>query len=643
MGELDESGAEVRTSEPARWERAATVGLFVLLLAVPFVCFNWFATHDGLTYPVRAAEWSSLVRTEGTYPRWAASFYWGFGYPIFNYFPPLAYFLGHLLMLAGLQAPAAIRCIELATFPVAFLGLWRLARLFVLPRAAFVAAIAGMLAPYRMVDVFVRGDLAESLAFALVPFVLAEAVQCARRNRPEDGVKLAAALALVFFAHTLTSFMCAIALALYGGFELVRRRWGAFVRIGGWSAAGLLVSAASWAPAFIERKYVNVNVATHARDFYTYFWGDHFLEWWQRFDTSFGFGPSLPGPADRMNFMFSFVIFGGIVWAVASLGTAQGRRRYGLPLAAFAAVQFMTLEASRSLWAHLPFIPFFQFPWRFLILDTILGVIVLAKALEDLGGDRPANLKRPKFLVAAGVVTAGVAGVVWKTPWGDLSGPAWIWIAVLAAVAAALIAWRFRSLDRWALLGVWAVAVSVVASVVVHGQKTNIPAEGVWNNPSFTDPEVREQTTLRRHDGFMEPLQTTGTNEFLPLTADPPPTAEMRGVVQFEGQVDGGGYKVVKKSGTLRAWEIVAPQAEPVLLPVFFFPGWIVELNGQPAAAKPGRYGLMELQLPAGMNRVAIHYDGTGVQHSSELLSLVSAIALAGLWIRIRLRKPADI
>ncbi len=628
-------GVSGELPEHALLLRILLVGLLILTAAIPFLCCAWYETHDGLTYAVRAAEWSYQFQSDGVYPRWASNFYWGFGYPVFNYFPPLAYFLGHLVMLSGLTAPAAIRCIELAAFPLAFFGLFRLCRLYVDSQSAFVASVAGMLVPYRLVDVYVRGDLAESLAFALFPFVLAEAVLCSRRSHIRDGFRLAVSLALVFYAHTLTSFMCSIALAVFGLYQLRFRRWGGFFRIGGWSAVGLCLSAASWSPAVIERKYVNVNVATHAREFYSYFWGDHFLEWWQRFDPSFGFGPSVAGPADQMNFMISFVILGALIWAIISLKTPEGRSRYGVLLAAFAAVQLMMLGISRPLWAHVPFFPFFQFPWRFLILDSILGTLVLAKVLEELSPGRWQTL----YLAPVMATGVGIAAVIFKTPWTGLSGTPAVWLGAIAAVAAVLTVVRYKGLDRWALLALWAITVPVMASVVGHAQKTEFPSAVIWHNPSFTDPVIREQTTLRRRDGVMEPLQTTGTNEFLPLTADPPPIEAMRAVVQFEGQLEGAAYKLVERTGTRRMWEVVTPSTQMVLLPIFFFPGMSVELNSQAVAPLPGKYGLLRVSVPPGLNQVAVHYDGTAVQHLSELVSLVSVILLAGLWVLVRIRE----
>ena len=63
-----------------------------------------------------------------------------------------------------------------------------------------------------------------------------------------------------------------------------------------------------------------------------------------------------------------------------------------------------------------------------------------------------------------------------------------------------------------------------------------------------------------------------------------------------------------------------------------------MDLNSRNVEPVLGQFGLLRVSLPAGLNRVAVHYDGTGVQHLSELVSLVSVILLAGLWVLMRLR-----
>ncbi len=635
------------------------------LLAIPFLAFGWYSTHDGLTYPVRAAEWSYLYASGDRYPRWAASFYWGFGYPIFNFFPPLVYFLSHLLMQAGLTAPVAVRVLELSAFLTGFAGCYRLARLWASPRIAFAAAIAGMLAPYRLVDVYVRGDLAESFAFGLVPFVLAEAVVLGRNYCTRAGFRLALFLALVFYSHTLTSFMCSLALAAMGLYALVRGRWQVFVSVGLWSGLGLLLSAACWIPAYFEHGLVNVKVATEARDFYSYHWADHFLEWWQQLDPSWGIGPSLPGPGDRMNFSASVVLVAAAVYAAGRLRTASGRLLYGPVLAALLVTGLLTIGLSKPLWSVFPLMHFFQFPWRFLLLETVTGTALIALVLTELVESEEAvpderSTAGPAggvpgagwLQVAALVLALGVAAIWFNADpelWQTIGGLQSARLALVAGLGLALLAaWRLNGAVAAAAAAAVLAATPNVISTLRYAQETAIPAERIRDNPSFTSPVFREQTSLRRHDGVIEPLQTTGTDEFLPLGASRPPE-ELRGKVQFRESDEGTSYRLLEQLGSYRHWEIVSPRQQDVLLPVFDFPGWSVFVDDIRVIHGSGPDGLIRVQVPGRISQVSMRYTGTQIQAGSELLSIVAIILWGGGWLwyeekrRQRSRHPPDV
>src|SRR5687768_14643605 len=54
---------------------------------------------DAELHVFRAAELGYSLRALELYPRWAPDFYYGYGYPIFNYYAPLTYYLANILSL----------------------------------------------------------------------------------------------------------------------------------------------------------------------------------------------------------------------------------------------------------------------------------------------------------------------------------------------------------------------------------------------------------------------------------------------------------------------------------------------------------------------------------------------------------------
>ncbi|MCA9997490.1 MAG: hypothetical protein KDE56_17145, partial [Anaerolineales bacterium] len=87
------------------WWRQVDPG-FGLVVAIAFIAL-WPFLHipslpqgtDAELHIFRLVELSQLVRGGELYPRWAPDFYHGYGYPIFNYYAPLTYYVGLLVEL----------------------------------------------------------------------------------------------------------------------------------------------------------------------------------------------------------------------------------------------------------------------------------------------------------------------------------------------------------------------------------------------------------------------------------------------------------------------------------------------------------------------------------------------------------------
>ena len=81
--------------------RQLDLGLLLALL-LALVAAMPFLTRPGLPrgtdaelHVFRAAELGYSLRAGDIYPRWAPDFYYGHGYPIFNYYAPLTYYLAN--------------------------------------------------------------------------------------------------------------------------------------------------------------------------------------------------------------------------------------------------------------------------------------------------------------------------------------------------------------------------------------------------------------------------------------------------------------------------------------------------------------------------------------------------------------------
>jgi len=73
---------------------------------------------DTLLHLYRLVQLDNLIQNGIFYSRWAPDLVFGFGYPLFNYYAPAAYYLGEFLHIMGLGLVGGF----LATYILAFIG-----------------------------------------------------------------------------------------------------------------------------------------------------------------------------------------------------------------------------------------------------------------------------------------------------------------------------------------------------------------------------------------------------------------------------------------------------------------------------------------------------------------------------------------
>jgi hypothetical protein len=142
--------------------------------------------------------------------------------------------------------------------------------------------------------------------------------------------------------------------------------------------AGLGLSAVFWIPAVLEYKWVRVDQWFNGR--YTY--DGHFVEWYQLFSPTWGFGVSTVGPDDPIGFQLGLA---ALLLAVAGcflVWAKAGKLRWeiGVWIATALATVFFALTWGAPLW-HLPLLGSLlqsaQFPWRWFSV-TAVALSVLA-------------------------------------------------------------------------------------------------------------------------------------------------------------------------------------------------------------------------------------------------------------------------
>ncbi len=357
------------------------VFLFSVFTILPLFKDGFFPIHDDTQ--VARVNQMAIVLSEGIFPvRWVPDLGYGYGYPIFNFYAPFAYYVGGFFDVIGFDSLTATKImIGLGTLCAAF-SMYLLAKEFWGKSGAIVSALLYVYAPYHAINIYVRGAVGELWGYGLVPFVfwglyriykllyLEKTSQLRNRRLWLSVCITAMSYGLVIISHNLTAFMITPFLFTFALFLFIlltsrRKRNALFLFVS--LLLGIMVSAFYWLPATVEMKYTNVlSVVGGGSDY-----KDHFVCVSQLIASPWGYGGSAPGCMDGMSFKIGKV---GLIIAVLSLLSVffiRGKeKRYALVLGVIGAILsvFLLLDYSKFVWDLLPQMAFFQFPWRFLLL-----------------------------------------------------------------------------------------------------------------------------------------------------------------------------------------------------------------------------------------------------------------------------------
>ena len=339
----------------------------------------FFTGHDE-TQAARVAEFTYNLEQGQIPPRIAPHFSYGLGYPIFNYYAPFPYWVVSGLDFIGFDIVAALEIGYILAMIIGFTGMYFLLRSYFSFYAALVGAIAYLSSPYIAVDIFVRGNLGEMWAFALLPLTL----YFLKINSKKIFVITFLTTAALFTSHNILS---PISLAIVVLYILVNKS-----KLLNFSVIGvaLLLDAYFLIPAITELGFVQAaSLAVETK------FTDHFLCLSQLWSSPWGFAGSAQGcSADGMSFMIGklqiLTAISGILFLVYRYYKKQ-LKDVKTPLffliLMFGSV-FMTTSLSQFLWEWLkPITALFQFPWRFLIITVFGMAFFIAYLIDNLPKD----------------------------------------------------------------------------------------------------------------------------------------------------------------------------------------------------------------------------------------------------------------
>ncbi len=132
---------------------------------------GYFRMHDDLQM-MRQLEMEKCFLDLQIPCRWVPDMGYGFGFPLFNYYPPLPYLVGELFRLVSFSFVDTVKIVSLLSFTFSGISMYFFSKEFFGKVGGVLSSIFYIWAPYHAVDVYVRGAMNEAWAFIWFPVIL---------------------------------------------------------------------------------------------------------------------------------------------------------------------------------------------------------------------------------------------------------------------------------------------------------------------------------------------------------------------------------------------------------------------------------------------------------------------------------------
>jgi hypothetical protein len=356
--------------------RIGSTGI-VFLVALAISVISWWGvlqpgfpiTVDGDLHIARGFHMEHELRN-GQFPvRWASEQVWGYGYPTFNFYYPLPYYLAAGLHMVGLPMPVAIEVLIAAGFTIGAIsaGLW--GRSVWGTAGGIVASAIYTLSPPVLQAAYFFMSFGEVLAIGVLPigFWALHRAQQSPRRRVLYILTGAMGIGIAVLCHNLIGAMGIAMLSCYGVILCLGSGRRPILDAIAIVLLALGLSAFFWLPGVTELGYTRARAG----------------------NISFGpraalldpsFGPRSGGSQELTNYAFSRNTLGvASLIAVVVAGTAAvafrrylGREhvthlRFGL-LVFGGIVLFLVIPMRLQVWSALPLLDHAQYDARILTL-----------------------------------------------------------------------------------------------------------------------------------------------------------------------------------------------------------------------------------------------------------------------------------
>lgn len=552
-----------------------TIFTFSFLLTTPLLREGLYTMHDDQQV-ARLYLYDEALRTGQFPPRWVSTLGFGFGYPLFIFYPPLVYIVGELFHLAGFGFIDSIKIVFFLSILLSGFSMFVLAKYLFGNFAAVIGSIFYILVPYRALDVYVRGALAESFSFVWPPIIIWALLKIYKEPNINNSLVTAVLLSALMLTHNLIflSFMLILALLIFLLIFFSKNKSQFILYVSSTLILSALMSAFFWIPALVEKKFtivdqlLIVNLASYKI---------HFVYPTQLWNWTWGFGGSTAGIMDGISFKIGklHIIISILAMAISTIYLSLKSKLTGrdtfifrltiLFFTLFVFSAFMTTYYSKLIWDLIKPLAYLQFPWRFLAFTALFSSILASAFIYAL--------KLPVIKLSIGLVLVILLGT-----------------------------YNFKLFKP-------------------QYYRTNLTDEVATSNEVISW-DVSSSSFEYVPKGMELVKNEKGANSLSITRADLP--KEKISVTEGQAKI----YDLYQKPGEVKFTAEVLKKSK-ITINSFDFPGWHLFVNGQENEySSNNKFKLITTSLDEGTSHVKLTFKNTPIRFAANIISAVSFLLL---------------
>lgn len=365
-------------------------------------------THDGPVHLARIASYYKELSYGQIPPRWASELNFGIGMPLFNFMYHVPYLIASVAVFFSFSLVTAYKISLLISFLLSGVGMFLFSRKLFgdIPRAYLVTFLY-QFSPFHLVELVVRGSVGEAYTYSFLPFVLYGILMVIEKPTATNMLFTSIATSLLILSHnaiSLVSFAVASLFAVWVGSK-IKNRLLSLLSL----TIGLCLTTFYWLPAMLERKYTYGDL--FMKDMYM----SHFAPFIHFFIPNFSNAPALQtgGITVYLGLIQSILFFVSLYLLFTKKITTSSLRSITTFSLILIGVSFFFMQPlSAPIWAHIPTLRMFQFPWR------LLSIVGLGTSI--LGGLIAFKTKKinTTIIFILCVITVSSTTVFWTAPLG---------------------------------------------------------------------------------------------------------------------------------------------------------------------------------------------------------------------------------